>query len=123
MKRRDVILDTIDDLVTDLLWEGRKEDEELPRGAIEEAIAAGEVTEEELVAKFRNVLCEARGTDDDEEERERLATEPSDWDLLGEDEQIHPGRYYDTEAHESGSKLTERQRASLLAEKRQREGR
>ncbi len=52
MTRREIILATVCDLVADLLWYDRKEDEELPRGAIEAAIRAGEVTEAEIVAEF-----------------------------------------------------------------------
>lgn len=53
---RDVILLTVDDLVTAFLWDDRKEDEELPRGAIEQAVEAGHVTVEEIVERFRAAL-------------------------------------------------------------------
>ena len=32
MSKRQIILDTVDDLVGDFLYYGRKEDDELPRG-------------------------------------------------------------------------------------------
>lgn len=55
--RREIILMTVDDLVADFLYYDRKEDEDLQRGAIEEAIAAGEVTAEEIVAAFGRALA------------------------------------------------------------------
>lgn len=54
--RRDHIAATVSDLVADFLYYGRKEDEDLPRGEIEAAIAAGEVTEDEIVDLFRRKL-------------------------------------------------------------------
>jgi len=57
--RRQTILDTVADLVTELLWEDRAEDEVLPRGAIEEAVQAGEITLDEIVAVFRDGLVES----------------------------------------------------------------
>lgn len=56
--RRDLIFATVSDLVGEFLWDGRKEDEELPRGAIEDAVAAGEVTVDEIVEAFRAGLTE-----------------------------------------------------------------
>ncbi len=56
MTRRETILDTVDDLVSDFLYYDRKEDEDLPRGEIEAAIEAGEVTIDDLVARFRDGL-------------------------------------------------------------------
>ena len=44
---------TIDDLVAQLLYYDRKEDEELPRGKIQEMIEAGETSVDEIVAAFR----------------------------------------------------------------------
>ena len=55
-KRRQHILNTADDLMGSFLYYGRKEDENLPRGAIEEAIKAGEVTVEELLGIFEKAL-------------------------------------------------------------------
>lgn len=54
--RRTVIQNTISDCVTDLLFYDRKEDERLPSGAIEAAIAAGEITLDEMVTIFRGHL-------------------------------------------------------------------
>jgi hypothetical protein len=51
--RRDTILATVRDLVGELLYYGRKEDEDLPVGAIEEAINAGEISDQELYDQFR----------------------------------------------------------------------
>ena len=55
-ERRDVILGTVRDLVGDLLWYGRKEDESLPRGEIEAAIVAGELTADDIAAEFATAL-------------------------------------------------------------------
>jgi len=57
--RRDHIVATVSDLVGSLLYYDRKEDEDLPRGAIEEAIAAGEVTIDEIVDLFRREMTDA----------------------------------------------------------------
>jgi len=55
----DVLRATIDDCVRDLLFFNRKEDEELPIGAIEQAIKDEEISTEEIVDMFRKVLTEA----------------------------------------------------------------
>jgi hypothetical protein len=62
MTRADLILGTMDDLVTSFLWDDRKEDEDLPRGQIEEALDAGEVTIDEITARFRDALTEGTRT-------------------------------------------------------------
>ena len=49
-------MDAVSDLVTGFMYYDRKEDEELPRGSIEEALEMGEVTIDEIVDKFRSVL-------------------------------------------------------------------
>lgn len=54
--RKQIILDTISDGVGRLMYYDRKEDDELPRGAIEEAVAKGEITLKEMVAEFTNEL-------------------------------------------------------------------
>jgi hypothetical protein len=59
--RRDEILAAVSDLVVDFLYYDRKEDEELPRGAIEDAVAAGEITVDEIVEAFRSGLGELEG--------------------------------------------------------------
>ncbi len=51
--RRQLILNTVADLVGEFLYYGRKEDENLPRGAIEEAVEKGEITATEIVEAFR----------------------------------------------------------------------
>jgi len=49
-------LATVCDLASDFMYYDRKEDTILPRGAIEEAIEAGEITIEEIVSEFRKEL-------------------------------------------------------------------
>lgn len=56
MARKENILAAVSDLAINFLYYDRKEDEELPRGQIEEAIEAGEITVDEIVAKFREGL-------------------------------------------------------------------
>lgn len=51
--RRKIILETISDTVSRFLYYDRKEDDELPRGAIEEAIESGEISVDEIVDAFR----------------------------------------------------------------------
>lgn len=55
---REQILATVDDLVTDFMHYDRKEDELLPRFAIEQAIQDGEVTVDEIVNRFRKGIQE-----------------------------------------------------------------
>lgn len=52
-ERRGLILDVISDLVSKFLYYDRKEDEELPRGAIEEAVKNGEITVDEICEEFK----------------------------------------------------------------------
>jgi hypothetical protein len=56
---RKLILTTVGDCVIDFLLYDRKEDEELPQGAIEKAVADKIVTAEEIVWRFRECLFEA----------------------------------------------------------------
>ena len=56
--RRVQILGVVDDLVANFLYYDRKGDEELPMGAIEEAVKSGEVTVDEIVAGFRKGLLD-----------------------------------------------------------------
>lgn len=58
VNRRQTILDSVNDLVADFMYYDRKDDYELPRAAIEEAIKAGEITEAEIVARFAEKLRE-----------------------------------------------------------------
>jgi len=59
---RDIILKTLDDLVGDFLYYGRKEDEDLPRGAIEEAIENKEISIDEIAAFFKFELIKKLNT-------------------------------------------------------------
>jgi hypothetical protein len=54
--RRQKIFDVVSDSVTDLLYYDRKEDDELGVGGIEEAVAAGEITADEIVGCFADGL-------------------------------------------------------------------
>jgi hypothetical protein len=54
--RREHIQDTLSDMVSDLLYYKRKEDDELPRGAIDEAVRKGEISIDEMVGIFRAEL-------------------------------------------------------------------
>ena len=56
MTRKELILMTVEDLIGNLLYYGRKEDETLPRGEIEEAIEKGEITIDEIVGQFAYCL-------------------------------------------------------------------
>lgn len=55
---KDRILNKISDLVADLLYYNRKEDEELPEGRIEELISLGEITIDEMVERFKQEIIE-----------------------------------------------------------------
>lgn len=59
--RVEAIHATVDELVSDFLYYGRKEDEILPQGQIEEAIAAGEITVDDIVARFAQKVREGLG--------------------------------------------------------------
>lgn len=59
--RRQRIIDIVTDSIAGMMYYDRKEDEDLPRGAIEEAVAAGEITVEEMVTFWRDELTEAVG--------------------------------------------------------------
>jgi hypothetical protein len=54
--RREIILATVSDLATDFMYYDRKEDDSLGRGEIEAAIAAGEISAEEIAAEFRRCI-------------------------------------------------------------------
>ena len=55
---RQAILAAVSDLVGEFLYYGRKEDKELPRGAIDGAVKRGVVTVDEIVERFRQRLLE-----------------------------------------------------------------
>ena len=50
---KQLILDTVSDLVSNFMYYDRKEDEDLPKGAIENAIESGTITVDEIVAQFK----------------------------------------------------------------------
>lgn len=54
--RRNLILASVGDVVSDLVYYDRKEDKELPRGAIQAAVGAGEITVDEIVTMFADTL-------------------------------------------------------------------
>ncbi len=56
-ERREFIEAKVTDLVGELLYYGRKGDEDLPVGDIEEALKNGEVTEEEILSWFAKSLA------------------------------------------------------------------
>ena len=56
--KRETILNTVDDLVSKFLYYDRKEDEDLPRGAIEAAILDGEISVEDMSDLFKAKLIE-----------------------------------------------------------------
>lgn len=62
--RRSVILCAVADLAGELLYYGRREDEELPRGEIQSAIESGEITVDEIVAHFAAALDTELNGDD-----------------------------------------------------------
>ena len=53
---KEIILLEVKDTVYRLMYEHRKEDEELPRGAIEQAIKDGIITVDEIVNTFKEEL-------------------------------------------------------------------
>jgi len=61
MSNKDNILNTVDDLVLSFLYYDRKEDESLPRGAIEQAIKNNEVSVDEIAGFFKTKLVEHLG--------------------------------------------------------------
>jgi hypothetical protein len=56
MSRREKILDVLTDMVSDLLYYDRKEDDSLPVGSIEEAVKSGEITLDEMLAHVRQQI-------------------------------------------------------------------
>lgn len=55
---KELILNYVEDLVTSFLYYDRKEDEDLPVGAIERAIENNEITIEEISKKFSEALTQ-----------------------------------------------------------------
>ena len=58
MTNKKLILDTVRDLVTNLLYYDRKEDEDLPPGVIDNEEAAGHITIDQMVQHFRETLTQ-----------------------------------------------------------------
>lgn len=57
-----LIIDTVDDLVSNFLYYDRKDDEDLPRGVIEATVQMGDLSYDEIVEAFANALrqgCES----------------------------------------------------------------
>lgn len=66
MTRRDLILAHAGDAAKDFIIYSRKDDDELPPGAIEEAIMAREVTIQEILSEFARTLREWGGVKEPE---------------------------------------------------------
>jgi hypothetical protein len=54
--RRELIFAAAGDLASQFMYYDRKEDEDLPVDAIEDAVAAGEITLDEIAGAFRYAL-------------------------------------------------------------------
>lgn len=61
MDKRELILDTVDDLVSSFLYYDRKEDDDLRRGDIEAAVRDGDIYAETIVMRFRDQLLRHLG--------------------------------------------------------------
>ncbi len=67
--RRERIINILTDSISTMLYYDRKEDEDLPRGGIEEAIKAGEITVDEMIKIWSAELIDGLGdTDADEKD-------------------------------------------------------
>jgi hypothetical protein len=58
IKTKNLIINTVSDLVSDFFYYDRKEDEDLGRGEIEQAIKDGVLTVDDIVEKFKESLIE-----------------------------------------------------------------
>jgi len=56
MSTKEIILGTMEDMVSDFLYYDRKEDEDLPLGFIENAINTHEIDIKDIVTKFEAEL-------------------------------------------------------------------
>lgn len=65
LSRADMIRDTITDLVSSFVRHDRGLDPDLPPGAIQEAVAAGEITVAEMVGLFADDLRRELGHTDE----------------------------------------------------------
>ena len=68
MDRRELIIANIKDLVSSFMYYDRKEDDLLPRGAIEEALEMGEIKKLEILAVFQDEFMEVVKDIDSSEE-------------------------------------------------------
>ncbi len=68
--RREIILNTVDDLVSDFLFYDRKEDEELSADDLDDAIDQAEITVDEIVDLFRAKLTAGLGLEEDDDDSE-----------------------------------------------------
>ena len=59
----DVFRATVSDLITDFLYYDRKEDDQLPRGMIEDAVKEGKITVDEIVDLFRAHIEQGLGAE------------------------------------------------------------
>ncbi len=62
--RRERIINVLTDSISTMLYYDRKEDEDLPRGGIEEAIKAGEITVDEIIKIWSAELIDGLGDTD-----------------------------------------------------------
>lgn len=58
MTDKEKVLGMVDDLVNDFMCYDRKDDEDFPRGKIEELIDNGIMKREEIVEQFRSALAQ-----------------------------------------------------------------
>lgn len=58
---RELVFATVEDMMSDLLYYRRKEDEDLPLGAIEDALRNHVVTMEEILDIVRDALVKGAG--------------------------------------------------------------
>lgn len=65
-KERDVLMLTVEDLVVDLLIDGREDDKNLPVGRIQEMIDENPDLIEDICIRFRSKLLEELGYEDEE---------------------------------------------------------
>lgn len=56
LSTKEKIVGHVDDIVSDLLYYDRKEDQEFPPGSIEQFIIDGVITVDEIVAVFREII-------------------------------------------------------------------
>lgn len=56
MERKELILNTVDDLVSNFLYYDRKEDEDLPIGSVEDSINTWEIDVSDIVSRFQDEL-------------------------------------------------------------------